>query len=68
MIHIIITRAEDYYFKEADIQTMATDNEMSFEECKEALRFGEFDQNEIEKYCSNFDNEVLHYDTEEEEE
>ena len=68
MVHIMVTRAEDYYFKEADIQVMATDNEMSIEECKEALMFGEFDQNEIEKYCCNFDNEVVHYAAEEEEE
>lgn len=68
MIHITVTREEDYYFREADIKRMAEDNKMSIEDCKAALVFGEFEQSEVEHYCCDFDGVVTHYDAVEEKE
>ncbi len=58
MIIVTITKTTSYYFDDCDIEEMANDEGMSFDDCKATLLSGEFELPEIEANCG-FDDGVI---------
>ena len=51
MVIVTVTKKTFYFFEDRDIEAMARDENMSFEDCKATLLGREFELPEIEANC-----------------